>query len=177
MASDVVAAVDGAARLAGAEEVLPRIAPDLARGATLLRMEGDQDLGARYAVECSMAYKGVWVRVGRSVARGAKPASWAAAEAWFDGVLQDIGGSQSVADLAGTAPGQLAGWTLEASIGQAPLSVVASMDQPVAQALPKYSLVVFSVQLALDDGPWLRSAPLRLGAGALAEAKAAAVTA
>ncbi len=176
-ASEVVAAVDGAARLAGAEEVLPRIAPDLGRGATLLRMEGDLDLGARYAVECSMAYKGVWVRVGRSVARGTQPASWAAAQAWFDRMLQDIGGPQSVADLCAAAPGKLVGWTLEASTGLAPLSVVASRDRFVAQALPMSSLAVFSVQLTLDDGPWLRSAPLRLGAGALAEAKAAGISA
>ncbi|NDH53934.1 MAG: hypothetical protein EBY24_18540, partial [Betaproteobacteria bacterium] len=77
--------------LAGAEEVLLRMAPDLARDATLLRMDGDPDLGARYAIECSLAYKGVWVRVGRNVTNAAPPASWAAADAWFDHALQQIG--------------------------------------------------------------------------------------
>jgi hypothetical protein len=171
--SEVLAAIDGAARLAGAEEVLLRMAPDLGRDATLLRMEGDPDLGARYAIECSVAYKGVWVRVGRNVTNAAPPASWAAADAWFDHALQQSGGPQAVADLAATAPGQLTGWTLEASTGPAPLSVVASHDRPAAKGLPKNSLVVFSVQLALEDGAWLRSAPLRMGAGALAPAKAA----
>lgn len=175
--SEVLSAVDGAARLAGAEEVLPRIAPDLAHGSTLLRIEGDQDLGARYAVDCSMAYKGVWVRVVHSVARGAQPASWGDAEAWFDRVLQAVGGSRSVDDLLASAPGKVAAWTLEASIGVAPLSVIASSGQPAVQVLPANSLAVFSVQLALGDGPWLRSAPLRLGAGALAPAKAEPVTA
>lgn len=175
--SEVLAAIDGAARLAGAEEVLLRMAPDLARDATLLRMEGDPDLGARYAIECSVAYKGVWVRVGRNVTNAAPPASWAAADAWFDHALQQIGGPQAVADLAATAPGQATGWTLEASTGPAPLSVVASHAQPAARALPKNSLVVFSVQLALEDGAWQRSAPLRLGAGALAPATAIAVAA
>lgn len=175
--SEVLAAIDGAARLAGAEEVLLRMAPDLGRDATLLRMEGDLDLGARYAVECSVAYKGVWVRVGRSVAHGAQPASWAATDAWFDRVLQEIGSPQAVAGLAATAPGIAAGWTLEASTGPAPLSVVASHTRPAAMALPKNSLVVFSVQLALEGGAWVRSAPLRLGAGALAPAKAASAVA
>ena len=69
-----------------------------------------------------------------------------------------------------TAPGRLTGWTLEASTGVAPLSVIAASGQAVAQALPRNSLVVVSVQLLLSDGPWLRSAPVCLGAGALAPA-------
>jgi Xaa-Pro aminopeptidase len=169
-ASEVIAAIDGTARTAGAEEVLPRIAPDLARGSTLLRMEGDQALGERHAVECSLAYKGVWVRVGRCVARGEAPASWAAADAWFDGVVQAMDSSDGMAALLASAPGRLTGWTLEASTGVAPLSVIAASGQTAARALPRNSLVELSVQLALDDEPWLRSAPLRLGAGALARA-------
>ncbi len=173
---DAISAMDGAARLAGAEEVLPRIAPDLGRASTLQRIEGAQALGQRYAVECSMAYKGVWVRVGRSIARGAKSASWSDAEAWFDRALPQVGGSRSMADLVATAPGKVTGWTLEASIGVAPLSVIASSGQMALLALPNGSLAVFSVQLALDHGHWLRSAPLCLGAGALAQARAGAVT-
>lgn len=168
--SQVIAAVDGGARLGGAEEVLPRIAPDLASDATLLRMEGEQALGERYAFDCSLAYKGAWVRVVRSVARGAKPASWSAAEAWFDRTLQRLGGQETVADLAAYAPGRLTAWTLEASTGMAPLSVVAGNGQPATLELPAGSLAVFSVQLQLDDGPWLRSAPVRIGSGAIAAA-------
>jgi Xaa-Pro aminopeptidase len=176
-ASEVIAAIDGTARTAGAEEVLPRIAPDLAHGSTLLRMEGDQALGERHAVECSLAYKGVWVRVGRCVARGAPPASWAAAEAWFEGVVQAMDATDRMAALLGSAPGRLTRWTLEASTGVAPLSVIAASGQAAALALPRNSLVVLSVQLALDDGPWLRSAPVRLGAGVLARAADRAVAA
>ena len=168
----VIAAIDGAARLGGAEEVLPRIAPDLASAATLLRMESVAALGERYAVDCSLAYKGVWVRAVRSVARGAQPASWAAAEAWFDRTLQRIGGPETVAELVPSAPGRATGWTLEASTGAAPLSVVAANGQPATLplGLPAGSLAVFSVQLALQDGPWVRGAPLRIGSGALAAA-------
>lgn len=165
--SEAIAAIDRSARLAGAEEVFPRIAPDLTADATLLRMDGVAPLGQRYAVDCSLAYKGAWVRVVRTVARDGKPASRAAAEAWFDRALQNIGGPETVADLGVKAPGRLAGWTLEASTGVAPLSVVAGHGQAATQALPSGSLAVFTVQLALEDGPWLRSAPLRTGSGAL----------
>ncbi|HSV82729.1 MAG TPA: aminopeptidase P family N-terminal domain-containing protein, partial [Ramlibacter sp.] len=43
--SEVIAAIDRSARLAGAEEVFPRIAPDLAADATLRRMDGVAPLG------------------------------------------------------------------------------------------------------------------------------------
>ncbi|MBL0422698.1 aminopeptidase P family N-terminal domain-containing protein [Ramlibacter sp. AW1] len=169
--AEVIAAADGSARLAGAEEVLPRIAPDLAADATLRRMEGVQVLGERYAVDCSLAYRGVWVRMARSVCRSsAAPASWAAADAWFDAALAGWTGS-GTPDLAANAPGRLADWTLEASTGLAPLSVAASGPAPQgggSAALPAGTLAVFSARLEMDDGPWLRSAPLRIGHGALA---------
>ncbi len=167
-ASPLIAAVDGSARRAGAEEVLVRLAPDLAQGATLLRIEGEVALGARYAVDCSLAYKGVWVRVVRSFARGTAPASWTTAEDWYRNTLPQVG--TATEDPAAQAPGRLEGWTLEASTSVAPLSVVAGNGQPPTLALPAGSLGVFSVQLALDDGPWLRSCALRVGSGALAAA-------
>ncbi len=165
-ASPLIAAVDGSARRAGAEEVLVRLAPDLEKGATLLRIEGEVALGARYAVDCSLAYKGVWVRVVRSFARGTVPAGWAAAEDWYRNALPKVG-TAAAADPAAKAPGKLEGWTLEASTSVAPLSVVAGHGQPATLALPAGSLGVFSAQLALDDGPWLRGGALRVGSGAL----------
>lgn len=162
--SQVIAAIDGAARSAGAEEVLPRIAPDLAQGDTLRRIEGDEPLGARYAIDCSLAYKGVWVRVVRTCARGDAPAVWSQAEDWFKRVLPSAGG----ATLSPGAPGRLDGWTLEASTGLAPLSVIAAHDRPAGQKLPAGSLAVFSARLMLAEGPWLRSTALTVGHGALA---------
>lgn len=165
--SEVIAAMEGSARRAGAEEVLPRIAPDLARSATLQRIEGDQALGACYSVDCSLAYKGVWVRVVKSFARGTPPASWAMAEDWYRHLLPRLG-VQNACDPASQAPGRLQGWTLEASTGVAPLSVVAAHDLPATLTLPAGSLAIFSTQLELEKGPWLRGAALRIGSGALA---------
>ena len=50
-ASELLSALERSARLDGAEEVLPRVAPDLRADATLCRLEGDALLGERYAVE------------------------------------------------------------------------------------------------------------------------------
>lgn len=167
-ASALLAAVDLAARRAGAEEVLLRVAPDLARDATLRRMEGDAALGAGYAVDCSLAYKGVWVRDLRSFARGGEPpASWSAAQAWFERAQARAGVADS-ASLALDAPGRLSAWTLEASVGQAPLDTVAGSTSAADLPLPAGSVAVFSALLTLDDGPWWRAAGLVLGSGALA---------
>jgi hypothetical protein len=165
--AQVISAIDGAARAAGAEEVLPRVAPDLARDATLRRVEGDLPLGARYAVDASLAYKGVWVRVVRSCMRqGPVPAAWSAAEAWFQDTLRRPRGME----VASGAPGRVDGWTVEASTGLAPLSVVSAQDQAATVQLPAGSLAVFSARLALDDGPWLRSTALQWERGPVAAA-------
>src|SRR5258706_5141748 len=72
-ASELLSALERSARLAGAEEVLPRLAPDLRADATLRRLEGDALLGERYAVELSVAYKASWVRVARCLSNGPAP--------------------------------------------------------------------------------------------------------
>jgi hypothetical protein len=158
-ASELTAAIEAAARLAGAEEVLQRIAPDLRSSAALLRMEGDAALGARHAVEVSVAYKGAWVRVSRSVASAAAPASWKAAEEWFAAVVARIGEVRD-GQLPIAAPGQLVQWSLEASVGLRPLTVVMAQGRAATFALPPGSLAVFSVRLALEDGDWHCAAPL-----------------
>jgi hypothetical protein len=159
-ASEVTAAIEASARLAGAEEVLQRIAPDLGRSATLLRMEGDALLGAHHAIELSLAYKGVWVRLGRSVeTTAATPYTWQAAEHWFAQTVARIdAGNAAIRDgkLPLAAPGKLLRWTLEASCGVQPLTVVASNEMTKAPALPVGSL-------AIDDGHWYHAAPFIIG--------------
>jgi hypothetical protein len=158
-AADVLAAAERSARLAGAEELLQRIAPDLNAGGVLQRMEGDVALGNRYAIELSVAYKGAWVRVGRSIARDAVPASWTEAQAWFRDAAEHIAQGGSPAALKSQPPGRLVRWTLEASIGMLPLAVVAASDGTAAP-MPPGSLAVFSVQLDTKDGAWHASVPL-----------------
>jgi hypothetical protein len=165
-ASEVLAAVEAAARLAGAEEVLQRIAPDLASDATLLRMEGDVALGERFAIELSVAYKGAWIRQVRCMTSAHKrePDSWRTAAAWAaEAATGFAAGHMLPAPGALDPSAKLSGWTLEACVGVDPLSVVASHDRPPVFALPAGSLAVFTVCLQLSDGPWRASLPLIVG--------------
>ncbi len=168
-ASEVLAAVELSARLAGAEEVLQRIAPNLVQDATLVRMEGDAVLGEQYAIEISVAYKGAWVRVAESRSSVAVPSDWTVAQDWFLEMAQGIttGGVQS--DVLARAPGSLSRWTLEASVGMAPLAVVAASDRASWTSLPPGSLAVLSAQLDFPGGAWHRSLPLLTAMGGRAE--------
>ena len=158
-ASQVLAAIEGSARLDGAEEVLPRIAPDLAAGTAMRRLEGDLPLAARYAAEISIAYKATWVRIARCFSSNA-PRSWLDAQGWTSDWATRITG-----DAAGPPPGVTTFWTLEACVGSKPLSVVASAVGPRG-TVSAGTLACFSIKLQLPDGPWLAGAPVIIGSGA-----------
>ncbi len=167
-ASEALCALEASARLAGAEEVLPRLAPDLSADATLLRFEGDAPLGGRYGVELSVAYKAAWVRVARCFSNDGLPQSWRRATEWFAQAAARL--HESDFSLEPLAPGvvppwRLTDWTLEACLGSPPLSVAASSGAPARAELPAGALASLSVQLELDDGPWLGGAPLVVGDG------------
>ena len=81
-AAQATAAIEHHARLAGAEEVMLRMAPDLSKPSDWLRVDGDMPLAPRYAVELSLAYKGAWVRWVRNFSTDAPPADWSQAQAW-----------------------------------------------------------------------------------------------
>ena len=157
--SEVTAAIEASARLAGAEELLMRFAPDLSKSVVLQRMEGDASLGTTWAVEASVAYKGVWVRLGRSMASGVAPASWSAANQWFDKASKTAGAALS-GPSNDQAPGELISGCLEASMGVHPLSVIAAKGIAPVFALPKGTQAVLSAQLALADGHWYRAGPV-----------------
>ncbi|MFM0336770.1 aminopeptidase P family N-terminal domain-containing protein [Paraburkholderia fungorum] len=166
--SAVLAAIEAAARLAGAEEVLQRIAPDLAADPTPRRIEGHVPLGTRYAIDLSLAYKGVWVRAARCVAREplslplSLPVSWQRAQRWFAATAAALHADSEGPNL-GDAPGEVLDWTLEASIGPHSLERVASRQTGRLHALPPGALAMLSAELQLDDGPWRASVPLVLG--------------
>lgn len=126
-APEILAAVESAARREGAEEIIPRIS----------------QIGDRTAVELSVAYKGVWIRLSHT------DPSVADAESWFKSALQGH---------ALPPPGKLTRRTVESCIGSSPLSVVEDDDR-VYRRLPAGAQAVLSVRLDLDDGPWRAAAP------------------
>ena len=165
-ASELLSALERSARLDGAEEVLPRLAPDLRADATLQRLEGDALLGERYAVELSVAYKASWVRITRCVSTQAVPPSWrGAADRFLETVerLNEANLSLEPQVAGNVRPAKTVAWTLETCRGSPPLSIVATGEAPSPSALPGGSLACLSLQLDLDDGPWLGGAPLILG--------------
>jgi hypothetical protein len=62
----MIGAVEDQARLLGAEEIYLAAAPDLARDARFMRIEGEAAFGSFYALRATVAYKGVWVRLMRT---------------------------------------------------------------------------------------------------------------
>lgn len=165
-ASQLLAAIEASARGDGAEEVITRVVPDLAQSGLLQRIEEDAILGSRYAVQLSLAYKGVWVRTVRCVSTAAAPASWEAARRWFGEAATRMTTGNFAKGLQARAPGEVVAWTLESCLGNEPLIVAANGGRGSATAhrsLPAGSLCVLSVQLQLSDGAWHASVPLVLG--------------
>jgi hypothetical protein len=63
----MIAAVESEARRLGAEEIYVTAAPDLDRDARFKRIEGEAVLGKSFALRATVAYKGTWVRLVRSI--------------------------------------------------------------------------------------------------------------
>src|SRR5882724_9690486 len=123
-ASELLSVLERSARLDGAEEVLPRLAPDLGVDSTLRRFEGDAPLGERFAVELSVAYKATWVRITRCVSAQAVPPSWRGAADRFVETAQRLNEATLFLEPKNAA------WTLETCRGSAPLSIVATKEVP-----------------------------------------------
>lgn len=66
---DAIAAVDGEARLAGAEEVYMGAAADLEHDHRFLRVDGTSPVGSSFALRATVAYKGSWIRMTRTLFR------------------------------------------------------------------------------------------------------------
>ena len=161
-AAPMISVIERTARLMEAEEILIRVAPDLAAGSRLVRIEDDTPLAARYAVQASVAYKGHWVRLGRSLARGGDaPAGWRETERRLD---------EAMAALVAGAPadrvlGDFAAWSVEGCTGTRPLSVLAANDGPADDDTVRAGCVrVLNLRHETGDGPWLASLPLLIGA-------------
>lgn len=165
-ASQLLSTIDSVARLDGAEEVHLKVAPDLATSGVLQRLEGDARLGSRYVISVSLGYKSVWVRTARSLS-AKPPASWAAAQQWFDAAALALDAGDLTSGPSTTRlPGKLSAWTIEACVGGAPLSPIAYGGRSANQAirgLPPGALAILTAQVELADGPWHGAANIILG--------------
>jgi hypothetical protein len=65
--NDMIADVESKARELGAEEIYIAAVPDLERDTRFRRIEGEAALGRTFALRATVAYKGIWIRLVRSV--------------------------------------------------------------------------------------------------------------
>ena len=158
--------IERQARLGGAEEIYLAAAPDLAEDWRMSRITSATPLGTRFAVRATLAYKGAWIRLARTIDRSASgwESAGAAATQFHQALAALRAGHEIGESLAGSLKG-LQDWTAESSTGNQPLKVLASAKwrpyvEPEAQAL-----LVVTARLDLKQGPWIGAAPMLVSEG------------
>jgi Xaa-Pro aminopeptidase len=154
---EMLAAAEAVARRRGAEEIYLAVAPDLARDSRLRRIEGHIATGASFAVRASVAYKGSWVRMTRTI--GCEASEVAAAK--FTGAVR---GLPSGRDFAG-----FGAWLVEGCRLSQPLETLMGSRVAPAQPLVPGMIVSVQAQLDVDAAPVLIGAPALVGHGLLVE--------
>jgi Xaa-Pro aminopeptidase len=155
----MLAAAEAAARLQGAEEIYLAAAPDLARDHRLRRIEGAVTPGPSFAVRASVAYKGSWVRMVRTI--GCGQAASEAALARLAAAVRGLPGERGFMDCTS--------WLVEGCRLAQPLEPLMG-SRAVAPHPPAPGMLV-SVQTHLDIGgtPVLIGAPALVGGDLLVE--------
>jgi hypothetical protein len=151
---DIIAAVEGAARRLGAEEIYVAAAPDLGRDRRLIRIEGGTALGESFALRATVAYKGTWIRLVRTFRRdGAVESSDAAAR-----LAAAVAELPSARGFAG-----LSSWLVEGCRIAQPLESL--MGSRVSEPRAPLSRALVSVQACfeIDGRPVLAGAPALIG--------------
>jgi hypothetical protein len=152
----VIAAIEREARRFGAEEVYIAAAPDLERSPHLRRIEGEAPLGPTFAVRATVAYKGHWVRMVRTVRR--EDANLLAeAQGQFAEAVSLLPDTRGFADASS--------WLVEGCRISQPLEPLAGsvIEEPVA--LSPGALVSVQASYAISGAPILVGGPALIGHG------------
>jgi len=116
--ASILSDIERSARMQGCEEILIDIAEDLCASPAYRRLDGESKFANRYAVRLSVAYKGHWVRVGRTFEQdNGGMDRMAAVEAYLSDALPTL--CEAPPDGFATHDR-----VLEACIGSAPLQTV-----------------------------------------------------
>lgn len=154
---DAIAAAEGEARLLGAEEVYMAAACDLDRDHRFQRIEGEAPRGSRFAVRATLAYKGSWVRMTRTVSRDRTDAAIAdrAAEI-FSAAVAKLPSAEGFKDFRS--------WMIEGCRLAQPLDPL--MGSPISEPrLPAPgSLVTAQAVIEIDGRKIALAAPVLIGA-------------
>lgn len=153
---EALEAVEGTARLAGAEETYLAVAPDLARDQRFRRVEGSAAAGESFAVRATLAYKGSWVRVTRTIFRnGLAPLGERGAEIFAAAAagLPSLDGVKSFRT-----------WAIEGCRTTQPLDVLSGSALEAQTPLAPESLVNLQAVFEVDGHMIALAAPVLIGA-------------
>ncbi len=150
--NEMIAGAESKARALGAEEIYIAAAPDLDRDTHFRRIEGGGALGKTFALRATVAYKGTWIRLVRSVCDAAIAQEAAARFA------QAVASLPSDRGFAG-----FRSWVVEGCRMAQPLDPL--IGSRLGDGRPPLPGALISVQaaLAVDDQTVLLGAPALIG--------------
>jgi Xaa-Pro aminopeptidase len=146
----ILAAIETSARMQGCEEILIDIAEDLSVDENFRRLDGPSVFKNRYAVRLSLAYKGHWVRVGRTFEQDNNGVDrQAAVESYLQSSLANLC-DDPLADFDASDR------VIEGCVGTAPLKTLSQIATG--------QIVSVTQRWRDEHGSWLISEPVLLGA-------------
>jgi hypothetical protein len=151
----VAARIDGIARNYGAEEVYVGVCKNVAESRSFIRLEGTCELADTFALRLTLAYKGSWVRLTRTLSRNPKMA-----EALSSAAEQL---AAVAAKLPDTSTMKFTSWLVEGCRATQPLMPLAG--SMIGEPLEITPGMIATVSAAIDTphGPVLIGAPVLVG--------------
>ena len=149
----MIAAVEQEARRLGAEEIYVAAAPDLDRDGRFRRIEGEAALGKAFALRATVAYKGTWIRLVRSVCDAVIAQQAAARFAQAVALLPSAGGFSGFRS-----------WLVEGCRMAQPLDPLMGSRLDEGNAPQPGALVSVQAALEIDGRTVLLGAPALIGA-------------
>ncbi len=150
--NDMIAGVESKARTLGAEEIYIAAAADLERDTRFRRIEGEATLGRTFALRATVAYKGTWIRLVRSVCDSAIAQE---AAARFAQAVALLPGDRGFAGFRS--------WLVEGCRMAQPLDALLGSRFGEGQLPPAGALVSVQAALAIDGQTVLLGAPALIG--------------
>lgn len=149
----MIAAVEQEARRLGAEEIYLAAAPDLDRDGRFRRIEGEAALGKAFALRATVAYKGTWIRLVRSMGDAAIAGEAAARFAQAVALLPSARGFSGFRS-----------WLVEGCRMAQPLDPLMGSRLDEANAPQPGALVSVQAAIEIDGKTVLLGAPALIGA-------------
>lgn len=149
------AQIDGIARRYGAEEVYVGLCKDVAENRAFVRLEGNCELADTFALRLTLAYKGAWVRMTRTLSRNESM------RAAISATTEQL--AAACARLPDTSGIKFGSWLVEGCRATQPLMPLAGSI--VGEPLEISQGMIVSVQAAIDtpQGTVLTGAPVLVG--------------